>query len=107
MPGTWKPKPAGPEEALMFLLQRPLRKQLLRLYVEEGGMLSPKELAARTKQYLSNVSYHVRVLAEYGAVELVKTQPRRGSIEHFYKATSLVDDVPWGRVALGLGGKAA
>jgi hypothetical protein len=34
-----------PEEALLHVLAHPLRKQLLRLYVEEKGMLSPKELA--------------------------------------------------------------
>jgi DNA-binding transcriptional ArsR family regulator len=97
------------EEALLFLLGHPLRKRLLRLYVEAEGMLSPKELTIATKKYItqkriSNVSYHVRVLAEHGAVELVAEQPRRGSVEHFYEATSLVDEVPWGRAALGLGG---
>lgn len=42
------------------------------------------------------------MLAEKGAVELVETQPRRGSVEHFYEATGLVDEVPWGRAALGM-----
>lgn len=36
-------------------------------------------------------------------MELVETQPRRGSVEHFYEATDLVDDVPRGRTALGMG----
>jgi len=34
------------------------------------------------------------VLAEYGAVVLVETKPRRGAVEHFYEPTSLVDDAP-------------
>jgi predicted transcriptional regulator len=94
------------ERALIFLLQHPLRKHLLRLCVEAEAVRSPKELTIPTNQTVSNVAYHVRTLARYGAVELVETQPRRGSVEHFYEATSLVDDVPWGRAALGLGERA-
>jgi predicted transcriptional regulator len=95
-------KPTGREEALMFLLQHPLRKQLLRLCIEAEEMRSPKELTVPVNRDISLVGYHVRVLAVYGAVELVAEQPRRGSVEHFYKATGLVDEVPWGRAVLGL-----
>jgi DNA-binding transcriptional ArsR family regulator len=105
MPG--RRKPTGTEEVLMFLLQHPLRKWLLRLYVEANEMRSPKELTVRVNQHISNVGYHVRVLAEHGAVELVAERPRRGSVEHFYEATSLVDEMPWARAALGLGRSAA
>jgi len=90
------------EQALLVCLRHPLRKLLLSLYVKEGGKLSPKELADFTKRRLSSVGYHVRELAKYGAVELVDAQPRRGAVEHFYKATALVDEVPWARTALGL-----
>lgn len=96
-----------PEQALLACLRHPMRKQLLRLYVQEGGMLSPKELSVFTKKYISNVGYHVRVLVDYGAVEIVAEEKRRGSIEHFYEATGLVDEVPWARAALGLGGDPA
>ena len=95
-------KRRDPEEALLYVMRHPLRKRLLRLYIEEKGMLSPKELADFTKKHLSNVGYHVRVLAEQGAVEIVAEQQRRGSVEHFYEATGLVDEVPWGRAALGI-----
>ena len=100
MPG--RKKPAGPEEALLFLLGHPLRKRLLRLYVEAKEMRSPKELTVPVNQPVSKVGYHVRVLAKHGAVEFVAEQQRRGSVEHFYEPTSLVDEVPWGRAALGL-----
>ncbi|MGN6217415.1 MAG: hypothetical protein ACTHN7_10755 [Solirubrobacterales bacterium] len=102
-----KPKPTTPEDRLLQVLAHPLRKLLLRLYVEEDGMLSPKELSVFTKKHVSNVGYHVRVLVDYGAVEIVAEEKRRGSVEHFYEATSLVDEVPWARAALGLGGEAA
>jgi DNA-binding transcriptional ArsR family regulator len=96
-----------PERALIFCLRHPLRRELLKLYVKEAERLSPKQLSDFTKKHLSLVGYHVRELAKHGAVELVGTEPRRGSVEHFYRATSLVDGVPWGRAALGLGGEAA
>jgi DNA-binding transcriptional ArsR family regulator len=101
MPG--KKKPADSEEALLVILRHPLRRRLLRLFVEAGEELrSPKELTAPVNESVSNVAYHVRVLAEHGAVALIDTQPRRGSVEHFYGATSLIDEIPWGRLALGL-----
>jgi DNA-binding transcriptional ArsR family regulator len=91
------------EQALIFLLQNPLRKRLLRLYVEAKEMHSPKQLTVPVNKTVTLVGYHVRVLAEHGAVEIVAEQPRRGAVEHFYEATPLVDEVPWGRAALGLG----
>lgn len=97
-----RPAKLDPEQALLACLRHPLRKELLSLCVKEEGKLSPKELADFTKRHLSGVSYHVRELAKYGAVELVAERSVRGSVEHFYKATALVDEVPWGRSALGL-----
>ena len=47
--------------------------------------ISPRELAGALHQPLSNVSYHVRVLAECAAVSLVDTKPVRGSMQHFYR----------------------
>jgi DNA-binding transcriptional ArsR family regulator len=94
------------EQALIFLLQHPLRKRLLRLYVEAREMRSPKELTVPVNKSVTLVGYHVRVLAEHGAVEIVAEQPRRGAVEHFYEATSLIDEVPWARAALGLEGRA-
>jgi hypothetical protein len=33
------------------------------------------------------VAYHMGILAKAGGVELVRTEPRRGSTEHYYRAT--------------------
>jgi predicted transcriptional regulator len=104
MPG--KKKPTTTEEVLLFLLQHPLRKRLLRLYVEAKETRSPKELAVLVDRPISNVGYHVRVLAKHGAVELVAEEPCRGSVEHFYKVTSLVEEVPWAWAALGIKARA-
>ena len=97
------------EQALLKALGHPFRKTLLKLCLEAGERRSPKELALATHRgkrsfqaQLSSVSYHMRTLEGFGALEIVGEETRRGSVEHFYRATSLVDDVPWGRVALGL-----
>jgi DNA-binding transcriptional ArsR family regulator len=72
------------EEELHTALKHPLRRQILRL-MQDGNQASPRELADELEQPLSNVSYHVRVLVQCGAVKLVDTEPRRGSLEHFYE----------------------
>lgn len=65
-------------------LSHPLRATLLQLLGE--GQASPNELAKRLQEPLTNVSYHVRQLNELGLLELVATEPRRGALEHFYRA---------------------
>ena len=59
----------------------PLRLEILRRL---GSRSSPTELARRLGAPLGSVSYHVRVLADLGALELVDQAPRRGAIEHYY-----------------------
>jgi len=90
------------EQKMIFLLQHPLRKRLLGLYVESREPLSPKELADYTKEPLVNVAMHVRVLRDHGAVYLAEERPNRGAVEHFYAATGMVDVVRWAREALGV-----
>jgi DNA-binding transcriptional ArsR family regulator len=48
---------------------------------------SPNEIATEIEEPVSNVSYHVRVLLDCEFIELVRTEPRRGSTEHYYRAT--------------------
>ena len=65
-------------------LAHPLRVQLLALLNE--GVASPNELAKKLDEPLTNVSYHVRMLHDLGCIELVETEPRRGALEHYYRA---------------------
>jgi hypothetical protein len=44
-------------------------------------------LARRFGEPVNLVAYHMGILAKAGGVELVRTEPRRGSTEHFYRAT--------------------
>jgi hypothetical protein len=50
------------------------------------GVASPNELAKKLDEPLTNVSYHVRMLHDLGTIELVETEPRRGALEHYYRA---------------------
>ena len=49
---------------------------------------SPSELADELGEPLGNVSYHMRRLAELECIELVRTTPVRGALEHHYRATA-------------------
>jgi DNA-binding transcriptional ArsR family regulator len=93
-----------PNQALLDALRNPLRRSLLRRYVESSEMLSPKELAGLEKKSLSGVSYHVRVLAKCGAIEIAGEQRVRGSVQHFYLPTDRVKKTPWVLTTLGLEG---
>jgi DNA-binding transcriptional ArsR family regulator len=71
-------------EQLVKGLSHPVRTKCLTVLAEK--VASPRELAEILDEDLSNVSYHVRVLDELGLIELVKEEPVRGAVAHFYKA---------------------
>lgn len=85
---------------LLVALRHPLRRRILRAMLDQEA-ISPRQLSANLEQPLSNVSYHVRVLADCAAITLVRTQPVRGSMQHFYTASI---EEPWARQVLGLDG---
>jgi DNA-binding transcriptional ArsR family regulator len=64
-------------------LAHPLRLEILRLLNRHEA--SPNEIAAELGEPLGNVSYHVRMLHKLDCVELVRTVPRRGAVEHYYR----------------------
>lgn len=86
------------DNELLIALRHPLRRQILRTMVEQHP-ISPRQISDELKEPLSNVSYHVRVLADCGVVSLVDTTPVRGSMQHFYSSTI---DEPWALRVLGL-----
>ena len=88
----------GKDDSLLIALRHPLRREILRTMAEQAP-ISPREISDELRQPLSNVSYHVRVLADCGAVTLVDTAPVRGSMQHFY---SPAIDQPWALHVLGL-----
>jgi DNA-binding transcriptional ArsR family regulator len=78
-------------------LGHPVRRKILRRLLAEDAAISPLELADNLSEPLSGLSYHVRVLAECGAIKLVRTRQIRGSTQHFYRASVKAD---WARSAL-------
>jgi DNA-binding transcriptional ArsR family regulator len=80
-----KTSPEGITQQLAKALAHPLRVKILTEL--HKGISSPNQLAQQLGEPLGNVSYHVKTLLEYDCVELVKTEPRRGAVEHFYRAT--------------------
>src|SRR5579875_590246 len=81
-------------------LAHPLRIAILRAL--EDRTASPSEIAEEIEAPLGNVSYHVRFLARLGLVELAGTRPRRGAVEHHYRAVARmqVSQEAWERVPL-------
>ena len=86
---------------LLVALRHPVRRDILRAIAGEKA-ISPRQIASVLQQPLSNVSYHVRVLADCAAVTLVSTKPVRGSMQHFYRDSV---EAPWARQVLGLDAK--
>ena len=78
--------PGELDEGLLKAISHPLRHRLLSML--DGRTASPNELARELGMPLGRVSYHIRLLADLGAIELVDTQPRRGALEHFYRAVT-------------------
>jgi len=85
----------GVDLRLVKALAHELRVEILTILNER--MASPNELAKELNEGLSQVSYHVKVLKDYECITLVKTEPRRGAVEHYYRATSrpFVSDRDW------------
>lgn len=86
------------QSELLAALGNPLRRRILRRMRDEE-MISPRQLSAEFGLPLTNVAYHVRVLAKCGAVTLVKVKPVRGAVAHFYRSTL---DAPWARQIIDL-----
>jgi DNA-binding transcriptional ArsR family regulator len=72
------------DQRIMKALSHPLRVRMLTLLNQKVS--SPSELADELGEPLGNVSYHMRFLADLKMVKLVRTEPRRGAVEHYYQA---------------------
>ncbi|HVW17926.1 MAG TPA: winged helix-turn-helix domain-containing protein [Solirubrobacteraceae bacterium] len=72
------------DDRIVKALAHPARREILRIFDE--GIASPKEIAGKVGLPLPNVSYHVKILRDLGLIELKRTTPRRGAVEHHYAA---------------------
>ncbi len=89
---------SGDAETLIAL-RHGLRRRILRKMFEQEAPISPRGLADTLREPLSNVSYHLRVLADCDSVTLVDTEPVRGSVQHFYVPAI---EQPWALAVLGV-----
>ncbi len=70
--------------ALIYALNHPARRQILRQLGEQGVERSPSEMASGASLSLSGLSFHARVLCELQVTRCTSTHPVRGALEHFY-----------------------
>src|SRR5688572_18292303 len=107
--GNSRNRPPGEtsEARIAKALAHPLRARILQRLGER--VASPGDLAVELGAPLGVVSYDVRMLRDYDCVELVRTEPRRGALQHFYKATARpnLDDNQWRTLPSGLRGELA
>lgn len=84
------------QEARVKALSDSTRERLLRHWVEKG-VTSPVEASHALRIPLTKASYHVRRLRDLGFLELVDTEPVRGSTKHYLRATerALIDEPEW------------
>jgi DNA-binding transcriptional ArsR family regulator len=95
-------KEATVDQRLIKALGHPVRTRALQ--VLNTRVASPSELARELDEPLGNVAYHVKILEENDAIELVRTAPVRGALEHFYRATIRPwwDDESWARLPVSV-----
>src|SRR3954452_19484739 len=98
--GSHRTRPPGEtsEARIAKALAHPLRARILQRLGER--VASPGDLAVELGAPLGVVSYHVRMLRDYECLELVRTEPRRGALQHFYRATERprADERLWRRL---------
>src|SRR5690349_12983154 len=81
------------DQRVVKALAHPLRVDILTILNDR--MASPNGLSKELDEGLSQVSYHVKVLKDFDMIELVKTEPRRGAVEHYYRANIRVLIPAW------------
>jgi DNA-binding transcriptional ArsR family regulator len=92
------------DQDLVRALAHPMRVRILEAL--QGRTASPTELAREFRESLGVVSYHANALLEVECIEQVRTQPKRGTIEHFYAARprSFIGHQDWRNVPLSVRG---
>jgi DNA-binding transcriptional ArsR family regulator len=73
------------DQRLVRALGHQVRVQAIAILNER--VASPNEISKELGESVGHVSYHIKVLKECECIELVDTAPRRGAMEHYYRAT--------------------
>jgi predicted ArsR family transcriptional regulator len=93
-------RPTSPMLKLAMAISHPVRFRIITAMNSPQRNASPKELAEEFDLDVKRVAYHVRELTALGYLELVETEPRRGSIEHVYRPAQRFEawSLEWGEL---------
>jgi DNA-binding transcriptional ArsR family regulator len=75
------------EDVVAFALNHKTRVQIL--IVLNEGTFSASDVARIIDEPLNRVSNHMREMADDGSIELVKTEPIRNALQHYYRAVEI------------------
>jgi hypothetical protein len=78
----------SPHLDLHRALSHELRAEIL-TFLTERTKASPVQMSRELLAPVGDISHHVKQLVKYGCAEQVETRPRRGAVEHFYRAITL------------------
>lgn len=78
-------KPRTVDALVVFVVQHPIRVDALQILNEREA--SAAQIARLIGEDMKKVGNHVKALADYGCIELVRTKKRRGAEEHLYRAS--------------------
>lgn len=105
--GSTKTKQTGRQrgavdQRVVRAMGHPVRVQALVILNER--VASPNEISKELGESVGHVSYHIKVLKECECIELVDTAPRRGAMEHYYRATdrAFLNSDEWGALPASL-----
>jgi hypothetical protein len=90
-----KAQSKSPPELATSALGHPIRFEALTIFNER--VASPKEISGELHEDLNLVTYHITQLLKAECIELVRTEPRGGSHEHFYRGVQRaeISDEDW------------
>ena len=92
-------QPKTVDELVVFVVQHPIRVDALQILHEREA--SASDIARQIGQDFKTVGFHVKVLADHGCIELVRTVKKRGANEHFYRASlrPCIGDEEWAQLS--------
>ena len=79
--------------ALLYAIQNPLRREMLRVLNAAMGSVTPKEISDRIPWDVEDIAFHVRVLEERNLARCAGTRRVRGATEHFYVSKVAKNDL--------------
>lgn len=65
-----------------------VRASILAMFDAGAKELSPVEIAKALGDPVTNVGYHMRILAQLGIITPTRTTPARGAVRHHYRLSS-------------------